>query len=175
MATDPALEMLRDLFRHHAWATADLMDYCAQLTPEQLSGSVPGTRGPIVETLEHLVAADQRYKRRFGLRADEPVLEGDGPSLQDMRRIFANEGERWQSVLGRLGDFDITVPANPQDDPPWPEARHANNLLLLQALQHGNDHRTQICTIIGAMGLDAPNLDGWMYWRAERLLKKVAQ
>ncbi len=169
MADDATLEALRDMFRHHAWATLQLIDYCAGLTPEQLSASVPGTRGPILETLEHIVGADQRYKRRFGVNSAPAVKEGDGATVELMRTAFAKEAEIWQSLLGRLAEFDITIPAEPEEDPPWPEAPHARNLLLIQAVHHGNDHRTQICTVLGSKGLEVPDLSCWAYWASERI------
>jgi hypothetical protein len=50
--------------------------------------------------------------------------------------------------------------------PDWPETPHAETLMALQTLHHGNDHRTQIGTILGAHGRDAPDIDGWSYWDA---------
>jgi hypothetical protein len=48
----------------------------------------------------------------------------------------------------------------------WPETRHAQNLFLLQAIHHGNDHRTHICTVLSVLGLEPPDIDGWSYWAA---------
>ena len=168
MAEEAALDALRDMFRYHAWATLRLIDFCAGLPPEQLGGSVPGTRGPILDTLRHIVRADYGYKMRFKVHSKPELEDEDVPSLERMRAIFAGESEVWLTLLGRLQEFDITIPANPQDDPPWPEAPHARNLLLIQAIHHGNDHRTQICTILGSKGLEIPWMDSWGYWASER-------
>ncbi len=56
---------LDDAFGHHVWATLTLMDTCATLTPEQLDASVPGTYGPIIDTMRHLVGADAAYLFRL--------------------------------------------------------------------------------------------------------------
>ena len=72
LTDDATLEVLRDMFRHHAWATLQLIDYCAVLTPEQLSESLPGTRGPILETLRHIVGVDYGYKMRFRVQEEDP-------------------------------------------------------------------------------------------------------
>jgi uncharacterized damage-inducible protein DinB len=37
-------------------------------------------------------------------------------------------------------------------------------MLLIQAIHHGNDHRTQICSTLGALGEEVPELDGWRFW-----------
>ena len=36
-------------------------------------------------------------------------------------------------------------------------------LLMAQTLNHGNEHRAHICTILGALGLEVPELDGWSW------------
>ena len=51
-------------------------------------------------------------------------------------------------------------------DGDWPTTAQAQNLLLLQALHHGNDHRTHVCTILGAHGLPLADVSGWEYWSA---------
>jgi uncharacterized damage-inducible protein DinB len=162
-------EALRTLFDHHAWATLQLIDHCAALPAEELDATVPGTAGTIRETLIHLVAADQRYLRRMGEQPEVPVNERDDPQpgLDRLREAFALQGARWQALAGRAGELNVVVPAEgPQG---WPEVTHAERLLFLQAVHHGNDHRTHICTIIGARGLEAPVLDGWRFWEDQRL------
>jgi hypothetical protein len=37
-------------------------------------------------------------------------------------------------------------------------------MLLIQAIHHGNDHRTQICSTLGARDLPLPEIDGWDFW-----------
>jgi uncharacterized damage-inducible protein DinB len=50
-----------------------------------------------------------------------------------------------------------------------PELAHATNLLFAQALHHGTDHRSQICTALSANGYEVPDIDVWSYWRARRM------
>jgi uncharacterized damage-inducible protein DinB len=150
------------MFQHHAWATLRLIEHCAGLTPDQLQSEVPGTRGTIETTLVHLVAADQRYLRRMdGQTAAILVSEREAvPSLADLRKAIEAQAARWEALIERAPELDVTIPA--QGD--FPDAPHAENLLFLQAIHHGNDHRTHICTILGAQGLEALDLDGWKYW-----------
>jgi len=157
------MDPLRELFCHHAWATRALIDHCANLSPEQLQRTVPGTAGTIHHTLTHLVAADGRYL--FLMTGAGPtVQESAQPSLRELRDCLDDQVQRWDAVLNRLDELDPTLPARGG----WPATRHARNLLLLQALHHGNDHRTHICTVLGAHNLPVPELDGWHYWLATR-------
>lgn len=57
--------LLDDAFAHHIWATERLIDACATLTREQLVTSTPGTYGPIMATLAHLVSSDGWYLSFF--------------------------------------------------------------------------------------------------------------
>jgi uncharacterized damage-inducible protein DinB len=154
------LDPLRELFRHHAWATQALIDHCAGLPPDALQATVPGTAGTIHHTLVHLVAADGRYLSLM-TGAPQAVRESAPPPLGELRAHFAEQVRRWDAVLDRLDELDVTIPARGDD---WPETPHARNLLLLQAFHHGNDHRTHVCTILGARGLPVPELSGWEYW-----------
>ena len=36
---------------------------------------------------------------------------------------------------------------------------------IVQAIHHGNDHRTHICTILGQNGIDYGDLDVWAFAR----------
>ena len=81
-------------------------------------------------------------------------------SKWDDLAMLAQAG-RWEAVVGRADELDVTVPRRREPDLP-----HAQNLLFLQAIHHGNDHRTHVCTILGARGLEVPDLSGWTYWSA---------
>ncbi|MGH2585455.1 MAG: DinB family protein [Dehalococcoidia bacterium] len=155
------MNTLETLFDHHEWATLALIDHCAGLPPEVLEQSVPGTAGSIRATLVHLVAADQRYLRRMPGEPIEPAIH---ESMQDLRAeqlrpAFQIQARRWRDLVAKAGELDVTLPGRGEE----PDVPHAADLLFLQAIHHGNDHRTHVCTILGALGLEAPELDGWHY------------
>lgn len=156
------MEPLRELFRHHAWATETLIAHCATLPPEALESTVPGTAGTIRHTLTHLVAADDRYLQRLDGEAPG-VRESEPPSLAELQEHVTAQARRWEAVLDRVDELDVTI--GPRGD--WPGAAHAQNLLLVQALHHGNDHRTHVGTILGACDLPNVDVSGWSYWEAK--------
>jgi uncharacterized damage-inducible protein DinB len=158
------MDPLDTMFRHHAWATLRLIDHCAAL-PDALQAEVPGTRGTIEATLVHLVAADQRYLALMdGEQAAIRVSERETPSLADVRAAMEAQAERWSALVAGEAELDVTIPADDED----PETPEAEDLLFLQAIHHGNDHRTHVCTILGALGMEVPDLSGWQYWATER-------
>ncbi|MBJ7597839.1 DinB family protein [Candidatus Nephthysia bennettiae] len=154
------MDALRTLFRHHAWATLRLIDHCEGLPAERLKETVPGTAGPILATLVHLLAADQRYLRHMDDQAAvRRIHESEPATLVELRAAMQAQAARWDALVGRADELDVTLPRHQDPDIP-----HAQNLLFLQAIHHGNDHRTHVCTILGALDLEVPDLSGWAYW-----------
>ena len=157
------MDTLRELFRYHTWATLRLIDHCQGLPAEALHESAPGTAGTVLATLVHLVAAEQRYLDRLpGERRSQPIREGMEPALADLRAVVAEQAKWWDVLLDRGPALNVALPAQRG----WPETPHAETLLVLQCLHHGNDHGTHIGTVLGANGRGAPDLDGWAYWAA---------
>jgi hypothetical protein len=46
-------------------------------------------------------------------------------------------------------------------------------VVLLQAIHHGNDHRTHVCTILGHHGIEYGQMDVWGYGLATGALAQV--
>lgn len=155
-------EVLRAGFGHHVWATITLIDALDGLPSERLDAQIPGTYGSIIRTLAHLVAADDRYLRRLAGEQLPPSTDADEPPLDELRASMRAQADRWTAVLDLLdaGSLDVAFPGRAD----YPETPHAEGLFLLQALHHGDDHRTQVCSTLGALSLDVPELDGWTYW-----------
>ncbi len=159
--TFPA-DVLRDLFDHHLWASRKLIDHLATLPPESLDRSVPGTYGSILGTLTHFVDADDRYLARLSGASLPPYEDRGARSLEVLRGELNERSPRWEGALDRLGRGDLKASIIGSED--YPDIEDAGGLLMLQAIHHGNDHRTQICSTLGALGEEVPDLDGWTYW-----------
>lgn len=150
---------------HHTWATLSLIDRCVQLSAQQLELSTPGGYGSIGATLVHLVRADARYQRRILGESLGPSASGEIP-VATLRSEMEHQAGRWRTIAERVREFDFTLPGEPDETPPYPEVEHAVGLVLVQAVHHGNEHRTHVCSILGAHDLDVPDLSGWEYVRA---------
>jgi len=165
------MDPLSEAFQHHAWATEELIRHLRKLPPAALTASCPGVYGEVLATLSHLVSADSRYLRYLEgtppppRTAPDPVMK-----LDEIADALRGQAVRWRIVLTVADELDITLPAR-SDRPLLP---HATNLLFGQALHHGNDHRTQICTVLSSNGFEVPDLDVWTYWMERRFEKVVA-
>ena len=70
MSTPPMLRQMR----HDVWATAQLLERCSSLTPEQLQLTAPGTYGSIQKTFAHIVRANEGYLNTYGV-IPQPFIE----------------------------------------------------------------------------------------------------
>ncbi len=154
------LAPLEEQFQYHSWATLHLLDHCGGLTAKALDYTAPGTMGTIHDTFVHLARAEAWYLLLMTGQAPVHVDNTIRYQLADLRAYFVALNDAWQYVLAHLDDYDPTLPKDDRSV----EVPHARNLLLAQALHHGNDHRTHICSILGANGLEVPEADVWMYW-----------
>jgi uncharacterized damage-inducible protein DinB len=156
-------DILRELFEHHFWATETLIGHLEGLPAERLDASVPGTYGSMIDTLTHMVDADSRYLLRLRDPSPSPHEDRVGVTLGQLRAEMPEHRARWAAALDELerGELSTQVIDHASDYPDTPDAE---GLLLLQAIHHGNDHRTQICSTLGALGEEVPELDGWNFW-----------
>jgi uncharacterized damage-inducible protein DinB len=164
---------LQAIIGHHVWATIRLIDLCGELSPEQLELSLPGTYGSIHATLDHMVAGDYRYQIR--MTGGEPGPPPDWPPrpLTRLRAEMDRQARRWRELLERIEELDAEMPA--EDGPePYPRIEHAVGLFITQAVHHGNEHRAHVLSVLGAHGLEAPELSGWEYFRFLEESKKGA-
>jgi uncharacterized damage-inducible protein DinB len=160
------MDPLSEAFQHHTWATEKLIRHLGGLPGDALTATSPGVYGEVLATLSHLLDADRRYI--LYLEGTPPELrEGPDPTkpLAVLADQVRDQAVRWRMLLARVGQLDVTIPAR-HDRPEMP---HATNLLFGQALHHGNDHRTQICTVLSTNGFETPDLDMWTYWSERRL------
>jgi uncharacterized damage-inducible protein DinB len=159
-------EALIELYRHKTWATLRLIEHCQTLSDEHLDSTMPGTYGTIRETLTHLVRSEERY---FWTLTGEYLSErmAEGPvSLDDLAERIRRMGPRWEALARdpELPEREITT----RDG--W---RVAGKVVMSQAIHHAADHRTQILSILGARGVEAPELDLWDFAISDGHMRRV--
>jgi uncharacterized damage-inducible protein DinB len=163
--------VLRDAFAHHLWATDRLLGVLATLTPEQLAVPTPGTYGPILDTIRHLVGADSWYLSFFRPDAvDEIDDEDPGIGLDRIRAAFATNSGTW---LGLVADPDLDVDADVVEHGEGWDFHAPASLRLLQVVHHGTDHRSQICTALTHLGVEPPEIDMWDWGKATKRTRGV--
>lgn len=148
------------LFRHNLWANLRLLDACAALDEQQLEATTPGTFGTVYRTLRHIVGAELSYLRRLSGRQPElPLQREDNPDVTALRAYARFSGEGLIDVAARTGPADI-LQVEWDNGKIWSVPA---SLLLAQALNHASEHRSQVMTILTLLGIEPPDLSGWMY------------
>ena len=150
-----------EAFRYNRWANLHLLDVCGGLTAEQLELTAAGTYGTIAATLMHLVGAEQRYIWRL-TGAEPRYAEKEGfPGVAALRDLAAESADRLIQLAEQISPDD-------QIDATFSDRRHRlrSGVVLVQALHHGNDHRTHICTVLGSHGIAYGDMDVWAYGEA---------
>ena len=161
---------MRDAFGHHVWASLRLIDACRALSPEQLGTAIPGTYGSILETTHHLAQSDSSYL--FSLIGEGPLLtDGDQMDLTALRTAMENNGAAWSRLLAQDLDPDVVVVRHRDDGS---ETHAPIGIRLAQALHHGSDHRSQICTALTILGVEPPPIDVWDFGALDGRVVEVA-
>jgi uncharacterized damage-inducible protein DinB len=151
--------VLTTLFEHNAWANLKLLNFCAGLSDQQLDSTAVGGFGSIRDTLRHIVNAELSYVERVnGKLPPQPLAPGEFPSfavLQDAARWASDE----MLQLALSARTDTTV----RQRPPRQIYEYKLASLIVQAITHSTEHRTQIATVITQLGMEPPDMSGWQY------------
>jgi uncharacterized damage-inducible protein DinB len=146
-----------DALGHHVWATIRVLDACSNLDDAQLATTVPGTYGSIIETLRHLVDGDVFYLDVLREGAPEP-FDKEGSDIPTLRAVMEAHDAVWQRLVA--GDLDPGADIVEYEDNGY-ETHAPLGIRLAQALYHGTDHRSQVCTALTTLGIEAPPIEVW--------------
>ena len=147
--------------QHNNWANQQLLDFCANLTDEQRDWTSAGTFGSIHACLQHILGAESGYLFSLtngelppGGRLSETLVP-----IDQLRALAQSNAERIERVLAAETDPErkITRPSG---------AIVPATVIVAQFIHHGSDHRAHIGSILGAHGVEGPNLDVWAFGRA---------
>jgi len=154
---------LDHVLRHNTWANGALLDFCRALDPARLDDRAPGTYGSLYGTLQHLVSGEQWYVQLItGELIGKEIRRTERRTLDELASIATRLGERALAIAA-ADDPDRAIPV---DDEPDRKTHSTVGTVLAQLVHHGNEHRTQATTILGAGGIEPPEISGWAYGRA---------
>lgn len=146
---------LARIFEHNNWANQKIMEVCLTLTDEQLDAPPQSaTEGNIRSTLLHLVSAQYGYLRLLTLPVEER-RERVTVEFADMEKSLKESGERLLELARDMGKLPVTR-IQTRDDylvEPW--------VIMLQIINHATEHREQIKSMLTALGIEPPSIDGW--------------
>ncbi|MHB8573033.1 MAG: DinB family protein [Candidatus Dormibacteria bacterium] len=160
------------IHRQNAWATVRLLEFVSDLDPSVQQATAVGTWGPLLGTLTHLVAADERYLALLtGRTHDQPVSEGapvDAQLLLDHARWLDRQ---WNQVFEEAapewfyGDVEVEDGGE--------RYLVQRTVVLTQGVNHGTEHRAEVKVILTQSGVEPPSLDGWTFGDADGAIRRI--
>ena len=161
---------LSDAFAHHAWANDRLLEACASLTQDQLTTPAPGTYGPILDTLRHLIGSDRWY---LWVITDGRVeqIDEETAGILELQAGAKGSAAAWEELLAGDVDAEADTVRRRGD---W-EFHAPLGLRLAQVVHHGTDHRSQVCTALTSLGIEPPEIDLWAYGEATGRTREVGE
>ena len=157
------------IFEHNNWAIQEIIQACYALTDEQLDAEPHSvTKGNIRRTLVHLVSSQQSYLRTLTLPLEERL---DAPTVgfAELQESAARSGEGLLA-LAKGGRKPLDSRLKTRDGfytEPW--------VVMLQVINHASEHREQICSMLSALGVTPPDIDGWSYGEATSALVPISE
>ena len=152
------------LFEHNNWANLQIIQACSALSDEQLDAEPQSvTKGTIRRTLVHLVSSQQSYLRTLTL-----------PLEERLNAVTVEYAELQQSV--RMSGEGLLALARGEQNPPKTQLQTKDGffvepwVLMVQIINHATEHREQINSMLSALGVTPPDLDGWSYGEAANAL-----
>jgi uncharacterized damage-inducible protein DinB len=80
--------------------------------------------------------------------------------LQELQSAIKTNSAAWSRLLAQNPDPDAIT--RELDDDGF-ERRATTGIRLAQALHHGTDHRSEVCTALTSLGAEPPNIDVWEF------------
>jgi uncharacterized damage-inducible protein DinB len=147
-----ALELV---LRHNAWANRALLEFCSGLDRVALDRGTPGTYGTLLSTIQHIVSGEQWYLELLsGEAIGMPVDEKVPRPLAELQEIASRTGAR-AIELASTDDADRPIIVDGKE---W-----TAGVIYAQIVHHGNEHRSQVKSILGANGIEPPGVSAWGY------------
>lgn len=162
-----AENILARLFEHNNWANDQIIQACTKLTDEQLDAPPQSaTEGSIRSALIHLVSSQHGYLRLLTLPLEErrDRVKVEFAELHESARMSGEALLALAKEPSRISQTRLTT----RDDyyvEPW--------VILVQIINHAAEHHEQIKSMLTALGLTPPDIDGWSYGEVAKALVPI--
>ncbi len=139
------------LLSHDRWATQNILDACAKLTPEQFHHRFEMGFGSLHDTVTHVLAAMRGWGDLIAGRENRPRLEGATRTIAELQALL-DEIMADFAATAKTHPFEETV-TRERDGKTYIFTRGA---VLTHVTTHGMHHRAQCLNMLRQLGLDQP-------------------
>jgi uncharacterized damage-inducible protein DinB len=156
------------IFEHNNWANQKILQACYALSGEQLDAEPHSvTKGTIRRTLVQLVGSQYGYLRTLTLPLEER-LDCPTVAFTELEESAKMSGEALLA-LARGERKPLTSQLQTRDRynvEPW--------VLMVQIINHATEHREQIKSMLSALEVTPPDIDGWDYGEITKALIPIS-
>lgn len=153
------MNMIDKMFAYNLWANSTMIELCRGLSEAQLACEVEGVFGRIKPTITHLIRGEGGYLRRLtGSRPWADDLDWDNMTFDDLLAKAQISGTKLLEIASGV-DPEQTHVYEDEDG----RIVFYNWTVVLQALYHGIEHRTQVKAILTHLGVAHPDFAAWDY------------
>ena len=144
------------LFEHNNWANQKILEACYALGDAQLDAEPQSAvKGNIRNTLVHLASSQRGYLALLTLPVeDRPTSQLEFAEIQESVRASGDGLLALAKGAGVSPDPRLQTRDGFYTEP-W--------VVMLQVINHATEHREQIKSMLSALGVTPPNIDGWGY------------
>ncbi len=158
---------LAKIFEHNNWANQKIIQVCLALSDEQLDAEPQSvTKGTIRGTVVHLVSSQESYLRTLTLPLEERLHPRTVP-FAELEESARTSGKGLLALAsGEQKPFEARIKTRHEHyTEPW--------VVMLQVINHATEHREQIKSMLSALGVTPPDIDGWDYAIATNTLVPI--
>jgi uncharacterized damage-inducible protein DinB len=142
--------------RQNEYANIALLDACRDLTDEQLDTTTNGVYGSIRDTWGHIVSSELYYATLLGQNVGTWDDENDDwPGWDDLAGMIRRAADGLAIAATEPPDRRVRSSSGKWDI----EA----SVVIVQAVHHGADHRSQINTLLTELGLEPAEFSSWAW------------
>lgn len=156
---------LARIFEHNNWANEQILQACLSLSDEQLDAEPQSaTKGNIRSTLMHLVRAQRNYLALLTLPLEERPQSDS--TFAELPGSLSQSGAGLVALARETNGMFAQTKLRTKDGyfvEPW--------VILLQIINHATEHREQIKSMLSALGITPPEIDGWDYGQATQAFR----
>jgi uncharacterized damage-inducible protein DinB len=162
------VEEVRQLLAYNRWANQRVFTVAEQMQPEQTRERLGTSFDSIHGNLGHILGAEIVWLSRLQGNSPRKILGGD--DFQDVAEL----GARWTAHDRELAGFAETLtPARLAETVGYTNTagehwRYTRWQMLMQLVNHGTHHRSEVADLLTRLGSPPPGLDFLIYYDETR-------
>ena len=160
--------ILGKLFEHNNWANLQIVQVCSALSDAQLDSEPQSvTKGSIRKTLLHLVTSQRGYLALLTLPVE--AKPNTPLAFAELQESVIKSGAGLLALVRDEPVKPLKTQLRTTDGyfvEPW--------VVMVQVINHATEHREQIKSMLSALGITPPDIDGWTHGEATNALIPIS-